>query len=274
MEDEMYITESIQSIEVSKFQTYFHNIARRKDIKKNLLDLVSTTKKLYKFKKFNFITSISSHKGLDLMSIHFDPKDMNTIAHYVADMMNSEIEITDEMLIARDKELENMEVSIICDSDLLFNTLDVKFNDREVTAIYLHEIGHIKRFPKYIYLASIEAQRRIDEQPILKTLSRVKLIGIVIQPIIAMFLTKTGYIETLTAINQTEADRWAIEHGYGKEIHSSMKKLEIVAKKRNYKLAESSAHRRKEIERITRDEIKNASDPEIKAYLQDQLKKM
>ena len=270
----MFITEGIQSIHASKFQEYFHNIARRKDIKKNLLDLVTTTKKIYKFKKFNFITSISSHKGLDLMSIHFDPKDMSRIAQHVADMMDQEIEITDAMLIARDKELEDMEVSIICDSDLLFNTLDVKFTDREITAIYLHEIGHIKRFPNYIYLASIEAQRRIDEQPMLKTLSRVKLLTIIIQPIIGMFLTNSGYIESATALNQTEADRWAIEHGYGREIHSSMKKLEIVAKKRKYKLAESSAHRRKEIQRITRDEIKQASDPEVKAYLQDQLRKM
>ncbi len=270
----MLLNEQVYNIKTLRLEKYFSELLRRRNIKENLINIVEYTRDTYKFKKFNFIVSTSSLKNFDLMSIHFNPVDMLRIASHVYRVMEDPAGITDADLIARDKELKEMEVSIFVDSKVLFNEYDVKFTPRELVAIFLHEIGHILRFPSYIFQAAQEAKKILDERPFLKAMTRTKLTTILILPLLNRIFSDPKYLEELNSMNQSEADRWALQNGYAQEIHSSMKKVKLLSKELKVKLGESVSHRLKEIEKITREEIKQTEDPEIRAYLQSQLKKM
>jgi hypothetical protein len=127
-----------------------------------------------------------------------------------------------------------------------------QITNRQLTAIILHELGHlINHISKTVSIISTLLG------PIVRFLSEFKSIGTILLPLTIITSRTFAWTEHISEYN---ADKFAIENGYGDDLASAFKKFNLQDNRENIKL---TAFRRT-IESL-KDFIFGTSHPEYKS---------
>lgn len=95
----------------------------------------------------------------------------------------------------------------------------------ELTAIILHEIGHISNSLEGFQLWINQTLLRLD--PISSLLTLIPIIGGI------FFLLRLGGFKLTSRIKEYKADTYAVKHGYGDELMSALNKINKINIKHN-----------------------------------------
>lgn len=262
------LNEKMYNIGKLEIENIFEELKNKKNIKDNLTKLTESIRKTFYFHKFNLVVSTPSTKELMIMGIMFEPGSLEYLSSLVTEKYK-----TGKNRIPTKNELKSIEFSIIIDSNILFGAYkSFTFTAGELTAILLHEVGHILNIGEYIEIISREIDVYISKHNIVKIMSNIIFLDRIAQILIREYFKSTKGLMIRLYANQASADSWAVQYGYGSQLTSALKKIKSLSIESESKTIESDEVRIETIAELIRNEIKRSKNKDVREYLQTQLK--
>ena len=281
------LNEQIYNVGKLELEDYIAQIRDEKNVSDNLYKLIAYLKKEFGFNNFRIVITYPSSAEFLIMAVMFHDRDIleemiekkkiNLLPEGVDDlvlMSDEDFEKLNTEYIPRWKDLKDIEFDIIMDSYAYFNKYkSANFTNAELTAIFLHEIGHLMNISES-FDNNIKSMRKyIRDNRIFNIMRHIPLLKRIAKGMTTYHFSSRDAWKELLFNDQSSADSWAVQYGYGDAMKSALGKLPTIAKEMKLKLAEDTTQRIEAVDKKIKEEIDKTTNIAYKKYLQDMLKK-
>ncbi len=267
----MILNEEIYNIGQLRIERLIEDIQNEKiNTYEGIDKLVGEIRRIFELHKFRILIIKSTRVDFLLMGILLDKK----IVEKLTQKITTSIVLNKPFYFDR-RDLIDSEFTLLIDAAALFNKYPIKFSPGEITAIILHELGHLINLNNFIddFLKKFKefVERRKIVGGLTKLLQNVPLLKYFVRFFLLNWYYRRFIIQEENYISQKAADSLVIEYGYGKEMIIALDKMKRLVEYLKFRSYEDIHMRISNIEDIVKNELAKTTDPTHRRYLEDLL---